>query len=78
MRQAGSVDATLNPPPRGDCPRFLVNSSGIRDLWTVLTESTVLTGLTADVVDLVNPHRAGTVPGFLPPVSCLWPQRGAR
>ena len=25
MRQAGSVDATLNPPPRGDCPRFLVS-----------------------------------------------------
>jgi hypothetical protein len=31
----------------------------------VLTEFTVLTGLTADVVDLVNPHRAGTVPEFL-------------
>ena len=42
-----------------------VNSNGIRDLWTVLTELTVLTGLTADVVDLVNPYRVGTVPGFL-------------
>ena len=31
----------------------------------MLTESTVLTGLTADVVDLVNPYRVGTVPEFL-------------